>query len=444
MRQVNTLPATGGAPRVAPVARNRGDEVARGRAGKTPLANQGAHFGDRWREQWECQASGFDEDLLPAGAGPGWQATWATRVRGPELPACTATPAAAARWIGIVLIALVAALAGAARAATGADADEHQHPAQTKTGTLAEGTRFATPFFVRDSGREGPTVLVVGGIHGNEPAGAVAADQIRHWPIVRGRLVVVPRANVPALEARKRRTPGVPEDQSDLNRNFPRAKKPGAPQGIPAGAIWKLAQQFRPTWVIDLHEGYGFRQLDPNTVGSSIIVFPTPETARVTPLLLTAVNRTIDGASEEPPQERNGGSGRSAGEAARGAAARPDGASAGAAARRFVRLSRPADGSLARAAGEHLGANALIVETTWKGQPLALRVRQHRIIVHRLLNWLSMVEARSPADQMSAPQEWLPGSVLGRSQSGGQAVAHAPAARRSGGAAGLRPAPGAA
>ncbi|MEA3366717.1 MAG: hypothetical protein U9R68_01235, partial [Planctomycetota bacterium] len=51
----------------------------------------------------------------------------------------------------------------------------------TASGTLAEGTRWATPYYSRQADAPGPTVLVVGGIHGNEPAGALAAGQIRHW-----------------------------------------------------------------------------------------------------------------------------------------------------------------------------------------------------------------------------------------------------------------------
>ena len=64
-------------------------------------------------------------------------------------------------------------------------------------GVIAEGTRWEMAWRVYDSGQPGPTVLVVGGVHGNEPAGASAAGQIQHWPVKRGRLIVVPRADGP-------------------------------------------------------------------------------------------------------------------------------------------------------------------------------------------------------------------------------------------------------
>ena len=53
-------------------------------------------------------------------------------------------------------------------------------------GVLGEGTEWETPWFATDSGIDGPVVLITGGIHGNEPAGAHAADQIRHWPLKKG------------------------------------------------------------------------------------------------------------------------------------------------------------------------------------------------------------------------------------------------------------------
>ncbi|MFA5189344.1 MAG: hypothetical protein WC740_01380 [Verrucomicrobiia bacterium] len=40
-------------------------------------------------------------------------------------------------------------------------------------GMIASGTPSATPYYVRDSGVTGPTVVITGGVHGNEPAGRV-------------------------------------------------------------------------------------------------------------------------------------------------------------------------------------------------------------------------------------------------------------------------------
>ena len=60
---------------------------------------------------------------------------------------------------------------------------------------------------------------------------------------------------------------------------------------------------------------------------------------------------------------------------------------------RFIVGRRPKDTTLARAAGEHLGIQAFIVETAKAGQTLEVRVAEHCAIVKALLTFLGM-EAR--------------------------------------------------
>src|SRR5262245_33127158 len=79
----------------------------------------------------------------------------------------------------------------------------------TTTNSLVSGTPFTTEAYIHDSGNPGPTIFICGGAHGNEPAGAAAAETIRHWPITKGKLVVVPRANVLSLAANKRLIPNL-------------------------------------------------------------------------------------------------------------------------------------------------------------------------------------------------------------------------------------------
>ncbi|MEI6876776.1 MAG: succinylglutamate desuccinylase/aspartoacylase family protein, partial [Spirochaetota bacterium] len=68
--------------------------------------------------------------------------------------------------------------------------------------------------YVMDTGRAGPLVLVVAGLHGDEKSGMVAANVLvgRYGAVERGRakgllegcLVVVPAANPAAIEAGSR------------------------------------------------------------------------------------------------------------------------------------------------------------------------------------------------------------------------------------------------
>lgn len=243
------------------------------------------------------------------------------------------------------------------------------------SGLIAAGTPAAAPYYTKDSGKPGPTVMITGGVHGDEPAGAYAAEQIRHWPIARGKLIVVPRANVVALAANKRNTPGEPTERANLNRNFPKAKETGPARGALATALWDFVKQQKPAWLVDLHEGSDFNAMTNKSVGSSVIVFPTAEGKAVAPAILAAVNATITNQSHQ-----------------------------------FTLRGPPIDGSLARAAGAHLGAHAMILETTTKGQPLSLRARQHRIMVFTLLARLDMTGGKLPLETL-LPRERTPGET---------------------------------
>ena len=132
-------------------------------------------------------------------------------------------------------------------------------------GLIGAGTKWATPYYVIDSEVAGPTVMITGGMHGNEPAGARAAEHIRFWTIRRGKLIIVPRLNVTALAVGRRLIPGAPEGAGNLNRNFPKTGRPDKAIGAPAGAIWAFVKSTRPDWLLDLHEGFAFHKSNPKS-----------------------------------------------------------------------------------------------------------------------------------------------------------------------------------
>ncbi len=251
----------------------------------------------------------------------------------------------------------------------------------SKSGTIAVGTEWETEYHVVDSGTEGPTVLILGGIHGNEPAGWRAAEQIRHWPIVAGKLVVVPRANVQGLAANVREVPEQPEGEKDLNRNFPRengeieSDQRVTPRGQLAMALWKLAAKVKPNWVIDLHEGYEFNRthIPPEgkkkSVGSSVIYRGGDKMDPLAGRIVDAANATVTDKSK-----------------------------------RFTLLRQgPVSTGLARACIEVMGAEGVIFETTFKDQPLSLRTRQQRAMVNVLLNHIGLID-RDCRDVLAAPK----------------------------------------
>jgi predicted deacylase/putative intracellular protease/amidase len=241
----------------------------------------------------------------------------------------------------------------------------------SRSGVIANGTNWATAWHVIESGRTGPTVMVTAGVHGDEPAGPLALEQVRCWPIAKGRLVLVPRCNPVALAAGSRVLPEVPQQVADLNRNFPRAGKDEPARGEGAPALWAFVQKHRPDFLIDLHEGTGFRAGGSKSVGASIIRGLHRNAGKLQALMLQAVNDQIDDAN-----------------------------------RKLVPLRRAADGSLARAADDHLGIPAFICETAMKGQAVALRVRQHRLMLHALLKHLGMTDA--PPIRITPPKRPSP------------------------------------
>lgn len=233
-----------------------------------------------------------------------------------------------------------------------------------ETGLLGKGKSWQTPFYVNDSAVEGPTVVITGGIHGNEPAASRAADQICHWPIVCGKLIVLPKANTAGLKQNTRYIPEVPAKRKDLNRNFPSPGIADEPRGEIATALWNFVVAQDPDWLFDLHEGYEFhishrpKEGKQKSVGSSIIYDRNQGIDLLVERMLIAANGKVTD---------------------------PD--------RRFVPLGRgPKKTTLASAAIHALNAKAMILETTFQHQRLPIRTRQHRVMMSVALKQLGMIE----------------------------------------------------
>ncbi|MFC4357786.1 succinylglutamate desuccinylase/aspartoacylase family protein [Halobium salinum] len=132
--------------------------------------------------------------------------------------------------------------------------------------TVLHGTEHETTVHYYDSGVEGPTTMVVGGVHGDERAGYRAADEIAKWEVEAGELVVLPRANVAAIADGAR-----PWGDDDLNRQFP-------PNGADcrselAHTVWKVVRHHDPDWLFDLHSSRGIYGSGDGGVGQAM--FPT-------------------------------------------------------------------------------------------------------------------------------------------------------------------------
>ena len=121
--------------------------------------------------------------------------------------------------------------------------------------------RLSMPVIVERGKIDGPVLLLLGGVHGDEINGVgILRDIIRkkyHKP-VRGTIICIPVFNVFGYLNQKREFP----DGRDLNRMFP-----GSPNGSLAGQIaYKFTKDIAPLvdYVIDFHTGGGERENYPN------------------------------------------------------------------------------------------------------------------------------------------------------------------------------------
>ena len=107
----------------------------------------------------------------------------------------------------------------------------------------------------------GPNVLLIGGVHGNEPAGSLALEN--HFnndklPL-KGTVTLIPRANPCGLKNNIRWMPSLFD--MDLNRSFNKRNK-----------TIDFIKQFvkQADIVIDFHEGYDYHSRNPQSVGSTL------------------------------------------------------------------------------------------------------------------------------------------------------------------------------
>ncbi len=146
----------------------------------------------------------------------------------------------AALCAALILLALFLALPGASAAAT---PGERQHLVFWK-GTPQELEVF------RIYGRNpGPTVMIMGGIQGDEPGGFLSAELYADLALKKGNLIVVPRANFRSVVLNNRGPAG------DMNRKF-EDTLPHEPETNVVDILKSLMAE--SDFLLNLHDGSGF------------------------------------------------------------------------------------------------------------------------------------------------------------------------------------------
>ncbi len=104
-------------------------------------------------------------------------------------------------------------------------------------------------YFIKGSG-PGPTLLLLGGIQGDEPGSYLAADLYADIALKNGNMIVVPRANFLSIVGNQRGVVG------DMNRKFNGRLSPSDRDTAVVGMIKELMQE--SDFFLNLHDGSGF------------------------------------------------------------------------------------------------------------------------------------------------------------------------------------------
>ena len=117
--------------------------------------------------------------------------------------------------------------------------------------------------------KPGKTVMLIGGIQGDEPGGFLSADMYADLTLEKGNLIVVPRANFQSIVLNKRQV------NEDMNRKFAKDRNKNYEAEV-VTILKKLIAQ--SDCLLNLHDGSGFfsekwnsPQRNPKKYGQSII-----------------------------------------------------------------------------------------------------------------------------------------------------------------------------
>lgn len=133
----------------------------------------------------------------------------------------------------------------------------------------------------------GKTLMLIGGIQGNEPGGFLSADSYADMSLKKGNLIVVPRANFYSIIMNDRGPNG------DMNRKFTHEDKDLSMDDRIVTILKKLISE--SDYLLNLHDGSGYynpkyisKWRNPDRFGQSIIAdcdkYTVPGTERVIPL----------------------------------------------------------------------------------------------------------------------------------------------------------------
>lgn len=143
----------------------------------------------------------------------------------------------------------------------------------SNTAFAAKANKLDFTLHKLESGLPGPTLLVIGGIQGDEPGGFTAASLlVTDYKVTRGSVWIVPNLNFLSIIKRSRGVHG------DMNRKFLRLPK-ADPEYLAVEKIKSIILDEKVDIILNLHDGSGFynpvyldKQHNPRRWGQSIII----------------------------------------------------------------------------------------------------------------------------------------------------------------------------
>ncbi len=246
--------------------------------------------------------------------------------------------------------------------------------AQNRTLTVFyEGTEHELHVYRIWGKKPGRTLLLIGGIQGDEPGGFLAADHYADLSLTKGNLIVVPRANFQSILLNRRKI------NEDMNRKFAEDRNENYEAKI-VQILKKLIHE--SDCLLNLHDGSGFYagtwvsdQRNPNRFGQSIIAdadtYAVSDTGRMLYLgdIARSVCEVINGQIEDPGHHFHFNNHRTREEDSPNKEQRKSAT--------FYALTQA-------------GIPAYGVETS-KSLPLEDKVRHHNLAINAFMDWLGIV-----------------------------------------------------
>jgi predicted deacylase len=150
---------------------------------------------------------------------------------------------------------------------------------------------YKEPEYFEYIGKEnGPTILIIGATHGNEPAGYYGIKEYmnklnkQELVLKRGKIIFIPSVNYCGLQLNKRNHNTV----GDINRLYIDMEN--------NNIINKLIINFSKTsdFIIDFHEGYDYANKLDKTLGSTITPTETETALKVANIVVNNLNKIIN------------------------------------------------------------------------------------------------------------------------------------------------------